>query len=625
MQNTVEQKNIAQKPVSERIAVLALSMIIVFAGLVLYHRTFDVPFLYDDNDIILRPQTYDNFINAKDVFSKEYFDRFGERTYRPMPTLTFFFDRALWGINPAGYHAFNTALHIFASLALFSVLLAMRMGRAPSFLGSLLFLVHPLHTEAVILASNREELLFALFYLLAFASHIRGGNKSLTISLLFFLLSMFSKEMAASFPVAIIAYDWYLASPQEKLFSLLKRRAGYYLPFFAIVGLFLALRYTFMNNSEGAAEYIGGSPYSTFLTMSSVFCRYLGLLAAPVRQCADYVVEPLTSLRSLYAFLSVAGLISFVSMSFALRKKQSVIAFSMIFFVVSLLPVSNIIPFGAAMAERYMYAPAISLSIVAAAVISTKRIKILKHILVSSAIVVFFSMTVTRASVWQNDFSLWEDTIECAPRSATAHMNLGNAFFKSGHPEKALELYEKARSYGEKRNLSKLHYNIGLASRSIGRNAEAESSFKESINQKPDFAEPSYHLAKMAAQSGRLEEGLVILENAISADPTNALSRYVTARYLAENFPDRRKEYAAHLEKAFDLNPGSALYAAALGDAYFKNGDYDKAEKALLKSVDIDPDIEISYHILLQLYIKTGRDGDAARAAAELRRLLDKQ
>jgi tetratricopeptide (TPR) repeat protein len=512
-----------------------------------------------------------------------------------------------------------------ASLALFSILLSMRMGRVPSFFGSLLFLVHPIHTEAVILASNREELLFALFYLIAFASHIRGGKKSLSISLLFFLLSMFSKEMAASFPIVIIAYDWRFASPKENLFSLLRRRAVYYFSFFIVVGFFLALRYTIMNNSEGAAEYIGGSPYATFLTMSNVFCRYLGLLVAPVRQCADYVVEPLTSLRSPAAFLSVAALIVFIYISFALRKRQSAIAFSMIFFLISLLPVSNIIPFGAAMAERYMYVPAVALSIATASLISTQRGTIIKYVLVVLAIGACFAMTISRASVWQNDFSLWGDTIECAPRSATAHMNLGNAFLKSGHPEKALELYDKARTLGEKRNLSKLHYNIGLASRAIGRDADAESSFRESINQRPDFAEPSYHLAKMAAESGRLEEGLELLENAISADPSNALSRYVAARYLADYFPDRHEEYTAHLEKASELDPRSALYAAALGDAFFRVGDYAKAEKALLKSVGIDPESEISYHILLQLYIKTGRDGDAARAAAELRRLLDKK
>jgi protein O-mannosyl-transferase len=594
--------------------------ILIFA-FALYYPSLKVPFLYDDADILLRPRTFERAENLRDLFSKNYFARFGERTYRPVMTVTFFADHHFFGVNPKGYHAVNIAIHALASLCVLLLLRELGISAACAFIGGLIFAAHPIQTEAVILASNREELLCGLFYFLSLWLYVRGGRAAFAGSVAAFFFAIFSKEMAASLPLVLFAYDYYKAAPGENSLRVIRRRLFSYAPYFAVIAAFLVLRYTIFRNTEGEAGWPGGSPYSTLLTMSYVFFKYLKLLFIPFSQCADYVVPALRSLFNFKAFLSLSGLAAFFAAAIYLRGRARFAGFAMAFFVLALLPVSNLIPFGATMADRYLYIPAFALSLAAAALaerFSNSAFRIVAALLIVAAL---SFLTLRRADAWQSDVSLWSNTTVCAPESAKAFVNLGNAYMRNYQPQKAIGYYEKVTSKKGEYEQGKYFYNLGLAYESLGRTDQARQAFESSAAASPRFPEPLFHLALIAARNGDMDAGLNYSETAVLEDPERADSNYSAGRFIMRYFNDTEhlQLAALHLKKAVALELDSSIYYGSLGEAYIRLNMYNDAEKALLQSIKNDRFTIPSYRLLISLYRTTGFPEKAEKVESELR------
>lgn len=594
-------------------------LIILLAGAIAYAPSFNVPFLYDDNDVLLRPQAFGRAMYMRDLVTKDYFERFGERTYRPIMTLTFFADRYLWGEDPRGYHAVNLSLHLIVSVLVFLICSELGTGMFAALAGGLAFAVHPIQSEAVILASNREELLCGLFFFLSLLFYMRGGKHTLAGSVISFIFALFSKEMAASLPLILIAYDTYVSESGDSFVRVIIRRLPRYIPYLIVVIFFIFLRYTVFRNTVGEANALGGSAKATVLTMSYVFIKYIRLLFIPIRQCADYVMPILTSFRSLTALASVAFLATYVLITIFLRGRSRTIGFAMSFFLLSLLPVSNIIPFGATMADRYLYIPAFALCTGVAKFIQYIRkddLRIAIGVLLAAVLIL---LTNQRAEVWRSDVSLWEDTVACAPKSAKAHINLGNAYLKKQMFAEAIGSYEKVISCDGEYERGKYYYNLGLAYEKTGKTERAKNAYETAVSFNSRFPEPYYHLAAIASNSGDNETGKRMLEKAIMANPRRADSYYIAARYALKDGEGKKLREAEYLMlKAVGLEPESALYQGSLGEIYLRQKKYSEAEKALLRSIRLDRGMLPSYHLLIELYTTTNRSGRAAQIESAL-------
>jgi hypothetical protein len=152
----------------EHRGLVATVMLFTCIGLALYAQVIARgPFLYDDFEYVV-----DNPIIA------DLGTAFGMRDVRQVGYVTFALNYALGGENPRGYHVFNVLVHIMNSLlvlalvrALFAALGGHRelpeTARHAAFLAALLFLVHPVQTQAVSYIAQRFTSLCTLFYLLA--------------------------------------------------------------------------------------------------------------------------------------------------------------------------------------------------------------------------------------------------------------------------------------------------------------------------------------------------------------------------------------------------------------------------------------------------------------------------
>src|SRR5688572_22437555 len=132
--------------------------LVAVASALAYHNAVTIGFVLDDYHYILENPT----LNANpSLFWRAYLAS-GVEFYRPLSTVTFALDRALFGNWAAGYHIHNVIWHIAASIGF--LLFAERLiGARGARFAALLFAVHPIHTEAVTGIVGRMELMAAAF------------------------------------------------------------------------------------------------------------------------------------------------------------------------------------------------------------------------------------------------------------------------------------------------------------------------------------------------------------------------------------------------------------------------------------------------------------------------------
>ena len=173
-------------------------MLLVAVVASLYANTLFHGFVFDDVTLIQQ---------NPDVIDLNWGKILGRSGYRPIRTFTYALNSALGGMNPFGYHLFNVLLHAANSLLVFLFLRSIQGRIDVSFLGAMLFAVHPVQTASVAYISGRKDLLAAFFVLLALLPYNKwrrqGGWQGLTLTGSALLLAILSKEVAAVFPVIV--------------------------------------------------------------------------------------------------------------------------------------------------------------------------------------------------------------------------------------------------------------------------------------------------------------------------------------------------------------------------------------------------------------------------------------
>ncbi len=132
------------------------------------------------------------------------------RFHRPVTSLSYAADYAVWGLNPFGYHLTDLLLHAAAVLMAFFLFRRLLEGRAfAAWLGAALFALHPILVETLPTSARRQDILCALLLLGAFLAHLRGQDPGrgrvrwTALALGLFALAFWSKELAVIFPALI--------------------------------------------------------------------------------------------------------------------------------------------------------------------------------------------------------------------------------------------------------------------------------------------------------------------------------------------------------------------------------------------------------------------------------------
>lgn len=566
------------------IAFLILSVLAV----VLYSSAFHGPFIFDDGMYISKNPLIRNLGNFWPPSGPRY-----------LGYLSFALNFRLGGLETFGYHIVNVIIHIINGLLVYSLIMSTFrtpwMDRAQvegrettafflALISSVLFVVHPVQTQAVTYITQRFASLATLFYLLSLVSYIRwrllSGPKGLKallyiVSLASAIAAQNTKEISFTLPIMIVLYELVF-------FGLDKKRIPALIPFILTLAIIpLAILGPEAGFGGGGAD-IGErtremqirdltalSRHDYLVTQFRVIVTYIRLIVLPVNQTLDYDYPLFTTIFSAAPLVSFLFLLSIaiVAIWIFVKSRKESCALGLLFssgvfwFFITLSIESSIIPINDLIFEHRLYLamPSASLAF-GSALIYILRFAAGKKapaatlaLILTAVIAVPLSIaTYMRNTVWADEIVFWEDAVVKSPMKARVHNNLGSVFHRKGDLARAMDEFRRAIEL--KPNFADAHYNLGVAYKDIGRMDDAILEFEAAVTYQPQKANAHNNLGLAYLSKGRIDEAVGEFSTTIRLEPSNYRAHNNLG--LAYKYLGRYDEAAYEFETALSINPG---------------------------------------------------------------------
>ncbi len=549
------------------------ALVIVAAVVAAYANSFLAPFHFDDQRAIVNNPYVRRITSPLAALADRNLG-----AMRPLALCSFQWNFAAGGLNKAGYHAVNLAIHVLAALTLFGIVrrtllrsdVPPKYGRWAAPLAAavaLLWAVHPLQTESVTYIVQRCESLAGMFYLLTLYCAIRsdGDDKAWLwqcAAVVACACGVLTKEVAVTAPVAILAYDRiFLAIGWRELFA---RRGLLYAGLFGTWGIMAALLTSAPDISTwGGFSYDKTTPLQYALTQTEVILHYLRLAFWPSGQCLDYAWPPVVKVGDAWVALAViAALVAATIVALCFRPKWGFLG---LWFFLVLAPTSSILPIEDTAVEHRMYLPLAA--VVCGSVFVTYEVSVrtasavglpraaarmvmsLGLLLVAWALAI---ATARRNYDWRSPGAIWASAVAQSPHNPRAHFNLAAAAWKAGD-------YDSAARHAT-----------------------------ETLRLDSDFAEAHNLRAGLYANEGRLDDAAEAARAAIKINPNLALAHTVLGKILAQQ--EQWDQAVSHLERALALNWMDVQARASLAFCLAKQQKTDAARRQIEIVLKIRPD-----------------------------------
>jgi hypothetical protein len=287
---------------------------------------------------------------------------------RPISSLSVYLDYYIWGLNYYGYHLTTFLLHVINCLLIFIFLRRLKVSSMVSYISVLLFAFHPIAAYSTVTAINRTDILATVFIMLATINYLtylqRGRRVSFLLASLFFLLGVFSKEIALSFPFLILGVSYILFD--KSTWSATKKRSLIGFGFF----MFLVISFLILRKAV-----FGNLITHTYMEEIQVFLIMKKTLSNLMRTCyATFLVflkPELGPIRSSLIIRFIGLLISLILLFTFLKAGNRKLKFGIFWMFAAAFP---ILPFGWA-GLWVLYLPLVGLPILTAGILETVRAK----------------------------------------------------------------------------------------------------------------------------------------------------------------------------------------------------------------------------------------------------------
>jgi len=425
------------------VALVAATVVLTFSPTL--DNTF-LPLGFDDGLILetpaIRALTWENLRSVATEFNRV--------NYIPVTMLSFAAQYAVSGLQPFGYHLVNLLLHASAAVLVFVFLVPIAPSRWVALTAALIWAVHPVQMATVAVAAERKTLLSGVFCLLTLIAYQQwrstGVRRYYVAALVAFCLGALSKAMAVSMPPILLLYDYvFLGRPLRWMEKL---------PFCAIA--VAASCAALLGHAHEAALIPphGGTLLTHVLIVSRANLEYVTALFLPLNLIPVYYYRH-TMVFDPVNFLGVA-LIAFVCIYVTVcRRRLPWSFFCLWWFVLMLLPESNVVPLAQLRADRYLYLPSLGFALwVAIGVYRLERSTALRDrwrvpvrgmgFAVAALLAV---MSFNSAGVWHDEVSVWTRVVERYPWSPLARSLLGRAYMSQSDDINAERLLRQALQF----------------------------------------------------------------------------------------------------------------------------------------------------------------------------------
>lgn len=580
-------------------------------GLVVYAPSLAGPFQFDDKRVILDPKVRERRDSVLSYVGESVGlarDAGGPLGTRSLVHASFLMDWKLWGQKTWPYHVENVVIHVFASWLVFVLIrqiLAFSDQRlASSWLpvfGGLVFLLHPVQTQAVAYISQRFESMSAMFYLAAIVLYLkaRTTHRGVTYfgSWLAGLAAMSSKEMAITLPIMLVLVEtlvirkklnwrnwailgaFFLLAMKIPVQVLMSADLGGQMPTVGDVGRQLAV--VELQPAELTRISYG-------LTQLNVIKTYLRLLVVPIRQSIDYDYPLSQSLGDWPTPISAAILLSLVVVAVWLGKKgETWLLLAVAWFLINLLLTSSIIPIRDVIYEHRLYLSLAGYVIFLVYLIYKLYLRYRENVVIGGVIllVIYAVLTLARNTVWASELKLWEDAWKKAPDKPRTNKNYGFVLtqekrFGEGivRLERAVELNPEDQDY---------RITLGAAYLQVQDWEKARAQFEKASQLRPDKADGWNNLGVALFQLGKYEESKAAFNQALVVEGEFQMAWLGLGgvEIMLENV----EAAVAALEKAIALDSGDPRAYSNLVSVYLRAKDWQKAWEALLRLERVAP------------------------------------
>ncbi len=566
---------------------LALVIVLFVAILLAYSNHFDNAFQFDDAHTIEQ----NNAIKNLDVIS--YFKdgrTFSalplNQSYRPLTTLENAIDYAIAGkLNPKPFHVhiFITFILICLLIFVFTKQLLNRINYSEtnsyySLLVAAFFGLLTANAETVNYIIQRAEITSGIFILLGLIFYLRKGLfKKFHLYLVFPFIGFFSKEMAFVFAPLLLLYNlifeenvdllhFYKKLEFKKTLSAFKKT----LPAILFTAAFLVFYAKMLPPTFSSG---GLSRYEYLITQPWVMCHYIVTYFYPYNLSVDTdwtTFQSITDYRAILGIVIILALI-WLALKASKNEKTKVFSFGLLWFFISLIPTSSVVPFSEVLNDHRAFIPYIGLTIaiVFGAKYLFEKSGLLKsgRMIIGVLIIVFLGGNAfgiyQRNKVWKTDETLWKDVTIKSPNNGRGMMNYGLALMKKADYQNAEIYFNKAAELTP--NYSHVYINLGILKSATGNNIEAEKNFNYAIQLEPNQHNCWYYYADFLIKEQRYAEAIKSLNKVQEISPG----------FLNTN---------TYILQAYNN----------MGVAYFNAYEFDKAIESYNIALEINPNYELA-------------------------------
>jgi len=203
--------------------------------------------------------------------------------------------------------------------------------------------------------------------------------------------------------------------------------------------------------------------------------------------------------------------------------KYRLVSFSILWFFLTLLPESSLLPIRDVIYEHRLYLPLVGfcMFLVSAGYYILGKNAIRMMLIPLMMVIICYSvLAYQRNKVWQDEFSLWNDTVEKSPHKARPHYNRGHSYDKQGDSIQAIADYNKAIEIDP--DYADAYYNRGLILAKQNNFSQAVSDFTKTIAIKPDYAGAYNNRGIVYARQGNFSQAISDFTQALALDPDDA-------------------------------------------------------------------------------------------------------
>jgi len=606
-------------------------LFLLIISIALYANTFWNGFVLDDAMSVTNNKfVQQGILGVGKIFSTDslfgfvgYVNDLQGGRYRPLSLLVFAFEKQFWGNNPHYFHLVNIILWVLTTLVIFNFLrkYIFKDKTDIAFITSLLFIIHPIHTEVVANIKSLDEILSLLFLMSSVTllfNYLTNKSRNIFLlitSLLLYFIALFSKEYGLTF-LFIIPLMIHFFTVID-----IKRNLKLIIPFASLFIAYFLIRYSIVGLNNTVSNLLQNNPflYATPITKLAtiMFCllKYIALLVFPHPLSYDYTYNqiPIVGFGNPFVILSLIIYIGMFVYAVLRLKSKDILAFGILFFMVSIFITSNIlIEIGALMGERFLFQPSLGFSIIAGYLIYLGLSKLKRQYrTIGAALIIGLLMilggykTIARNAEWKSEYHLYTKDVLSVPNSAIANNNAGVAIINYTDSCKTAthktENYLLAISYCRKSNKIQRDFFDGYVNAAfglirLGRYDEAADELEKLKKLNPNFYKlgniNTYlvnlfsDIAHKDADKGNLNLAIHHMEKAMTLDSTfiGTYNNLGILYCMTKQFPK-----AIHIyETGLKANPSDMNMLTNLSLAYKSIGAQNKANDINKKIEEIN-------------------------------------